>query len=64
MAFKNLKNSFLSIGKSISNPIFIKDFDDENLIIEELEKLKEKNEDEDILNRIDKDINYVKAGML
>lgn len=43
MALKSLKNAFLSIEKSISNPIFIKDFDDENLIINELEKLKEKN---------------------
>ncbi|MCT4566572.1 MAG: hypothetical protein N4A68_19940 [Maledivibacter sp.] len=52
MLLKAVKNSILSIGKLITNPIFIKDFDDENKIVFGLEKLKESINDEDVLKKL------------
>lgn len=64
MLLKAVKNSILSIGKSITDPIFIKDFDKKNLTISELEKLKATTNDEDVLERINRDIMYLKAGLV
>lgn len=64
MLLKAVKNSILSIGKSITDPIFIKDFDEKNSMICELEKLKETTNDEDVLERINRDIIYLKTGLI
>ncbi|WP_425445868.1 NERD domain-containing protein [Dethiothermospora halolimnae] len=62
MILKGLKDSILSIGKSIEGPIFIKNFTDENPIVLELEQLKETNKGKENLRKIERDINFLKAG--
>ncbi len=64
MLLKAVKNSILSIGKSISEPIFIKDFDENNLLIDELEKTKERITDEETIKGIDRDLAFVRTGVI
>lgn len=62
MIIQSLKNSILSIGKSLDGPVFIKDYEGMDKTLEELEALKRRTKDPDILDSIDTDMLMIKLG--
>lgn len=62
MLFRNLKNSVLSLGKSLDSPVFLKDFEDMDQTIQALEDLKGKTRDSEIINKIEMDQLYIRLG--
>lgn len=62
MLFRNLKNSVLSLGKSLDSPVFLKEFEDMDQTIQALEELKGKTRDSEIINNIEMDQLYIRLG--
>lgn len=62
MFIKNLKNTIASIGRSIDKPVFIKEYRDQSHVIDTLDQMKSKFEDEDLIKSIELDQLLIKLG--
>lgn len=62
MLIRNMKNQFLSIGKKMDGPVFLKEYEGMEDVIAALEEIKEKVEDPEVIQSIEFDQLYIKQG--
>jgi len=62
MFIKNIRNAVESIGRSIDKPIFIKEYRDQSGLINELDQIKMRTNDNEVIKSIEIDQLLIKQG--